>query len=125
MPILQDSPTSKLLYNKEVQVYKTKVKKFYASVKEMPRIPEDAMQYFLRQLSEVNFPACLGIIMYVVFFLQYQTQQMKKTGGFVTESAVNELLRYATRYSEPVSQHIPIIMCMGIVKHVLGACDQH
>ena len=31
------------------------MKKFYADVKEMPRIPEDAMQYFLRQLSEVKF----------------------------------------------------------------------
>ncbi len=49
----QDSPTSKLLYNKEVQAYKIKVKKFYSDVKQMPRIPEDAMQYFLRQLSEV------------------------------------------------------------------------
>ena len=34
--------------------------------------------------------------------LQYQSQMMRKTGGFVTESALHELLRYATKYHEPV-----------------------
>ncbi len=51
---VQDSPTSKLLYNKEVQNYKTKVRKYYKDVKQLPRIPEDAMQFYLRQLSVVS-----------------------------------------------------------------------
>lgn len=51
---MQDSPTSKLLYNKEVQGYKSKVKKYYSSVKQIPKIPEDAMQHYLKQLSEVS-----------------------------------------------------------------------
>ena len=50
----QDSPTSKLLYNKEVQGYKTKVRQYYQNVARLPRIPEDAMQSYLKQLSEVR-----------------------------------------------------------------------
>jgi len=50
----QDSPTSKLLYNKEVQGYKSKVRKYYSSIRNMPKIPEDAMEHYLRQLSEVS-----------------------------------------------------------------------
>ena len=36
---------------------------------------------------------------------QYQSQQMRKTGGagFVVESALQDLLRYADKYHEPVS----------------------
>jgi hypothetical protein len=54
---MQDSPTSKLLYNKEVQGYKAQVKKYYDNVRNLPRIPEDAMQYYLKQLSTVSFRA--------------------------------------------------------------------
>ena len=50
---MQDSPTSKLLYNKEVQEYKVKVRQYYQSVARLPRIPEDVMQSYLKQLSEV------------------------------------------------------------------------
>ena len=50
----QDSPTSKLLYNKEVQGYKAQVKNYYQEVRQLPRIPEDAMQYYLKQLSGVS-----------------------------------------------------------------------
>ena len=31
---------------------------------------------------------------------------MKKTGGFVIESALHDLLRYAGKYHEPVSSYI-------------------
>ena len=53
-PVPQDSPTSKLLYNKEVQGYKAQVKNYYQEVQQLPRIPEDAMQYYLKQLSGVS-----------------------------------------------------------------------
>ena len=113
----QDSPTTKPLYNKEVQGYKAQVKNYYQEVRQLPWIPKDAMQYYLKQLSGVsacdvccvcvcvctctcascyNFPSFLPL-------LQYQSQMMRKTGGFVTESALHELLRYATKYHEPVS----------------------
>lgn len=68
---LQDSPTSKLLYNKEVQGYKVKVKQFYSDVKQMPRIPEDAMQYFLRQLSEVH--ACHYVWRVMAIYFQCES----------------------------------------------------
>ena len=54
MKLTIDSPTSKLLYNKEVQGYKARVKAFYRDIKELPRVPEDAMQYYLKQLSTVS-----------------------------------------------------------------------
>ena len=44
---------------------------------------------------------------------------MQKTGGFVAEGAVNELLRYATRYAEPVScvqEHFAIGFFIMVVK---------
>jgi hypothetical protein len=39
------------------------------------------------------------------FSFQYQSQQMRKAGGpgFVVESALQDLLRYAHKYREPVS----------------------
>ena len=117
---MQDSPTSKLLYNKEVQGYKAQVKKYYDNVRNLPRIPEDAMQYYLKQLSTVSLSLSLSLsslsqpphtmMVYhcssISFFsLQYQSQQMRNTGGpgFVVESALQDLLRYAHKYQEPVS----------------------
>ena len=58
---MQDSPTSKLLYNKEVQGYKAQVKKYYDNVRNLPRIPEDAMQYYLKQLSTVSLSLSLSL----------------------------------------------------------------
>ena len=75
----------------------------------MPRIPEDAMQYYLKQLSGVSACVCVCVCTCASCYnsllssLQYQSQMMRKTGGFVTESALHELLRYATKYHEPVS----------------------
>ena len=76
------------------------------------------MQYYLRQLSEVSLPMHTYIHtspkkaksnqfevsadLHTFYFMQYQQQQMKKTGGFSTDSATRELLRYAMRYYEPV-----------------------
>ena len=57
----QDSSTSKLLYNKEVQGYKAQVKNYYEEVRELPRIPEDAMQYYLKQLSVVSHVMCVCV----------------------------------------------------------------
>ena len=37
------------------------------------------------------------------YISQYQCQQMKAAGGFDMESALHQLLSYATQYSEPVS----------------------
>ena len=60
-PVPQDSPTSKLLYNKEVQGYKAQVKNYYQEVRQLPRIPEDAMQYYLKQLSGVSVCVCVCV----------------------------------------------------------------
>ena len=114
-PVPQDSPTSKLLYNKEVQGYKAQVKNYYQEVRQLPRIPEDAMQYYLKQLSGVSacdvcVCVCVCVCVHVrlaitslLSSLQYQSQMMRKTGGFVIENALHELLRYAIKYHEPVS----------------------
>ena len=66
-PVPQDSPTSKLLYNKEVQGYKAQVKNYYQEVRQLPRIPEDAMQYYLKQLSGVSvcMYMCVCVCVYV------------------------------------------------------------
>ena len=68
------------------------------------------MQYYLKQLSGVSACVCVCVCVHVhlaitslLSSLQYQSQMMRKTGGFVTESALHELLRYATKYHEPVS----------------------
>lgn len=51
---MQDSPTSKLLYNKEVQGYKAQVRQYYQDVRDLPRVQEETMQNYLRQLSMVK-----------------------------------------------------------------------
>ena len=38
-----------------------------------------------------------------ILCMQYQTQLMRKSGGFVTMSALYEVLRYGIKYHEPVS----------------------
>ncbi len=51
---MQDSPTSKLLYNKEVQGYRAQVKQYYQDIRNLPKVPEDDMQSYLKQLSVVS-----------------------------------------------------------------------
>jgi 6-phosphofructokinase len=71
-----------------MQEYKVKVRQYYQNVAGLPRIPEDAMQSYLKQLSE------------------HQSQVFRKTGGFVAESALYELLRYANKYSDQMLSNL-------------------
>jgi len=77
MKLTIDSPTSKLLYNKEVQGYKAMVKRYYQEVRQLPRIPEDAMQYYLKQLSGVSLcSADLSTLHVSVYIHQASLQSM-------------------------------------------------
>lgn len=73
----KDTPSARLLYVNEVQGYKKKIRDFYESVQALPRISEYEMASYLREVSQAN-------------------QQMY----FVSESALFELFRYASTYSD-------------------------
>ncbi|XP_064399095.1 plexin A3-like isoform X2 [Halichondria panicea] len=83
-----DSPTSKLLYNKEVQGYRAQVKQYYQDIHNLPKVPEDDMQSYLKQLSV------------------HQNQMTRNGGGFVVESALYELLRYASKYNQQITSNL-------------------
>lgn len=76
--------------------------RYYEQISELPRIPEDMMQSYLRDLSTVS-NQCTLQISFTCFYFQHQSQLIENTGGFHTESALNEIMRYCIKYKEPVS----------------------
>ena len=64
----------------------------------------------IRACAYDNVCVVIGKLLLIVLYhsylstFQYQFQQMRKTGGagFVVESALQDLLRYADKYHEPV-----------------------
>jgi len=55
---LQDSPSSKLLYAKDIPRYRQMVTSFYKSVEESSPVTEQHVADFARQHSQVDATAC-------------------------------------------------------------------
>lgn len=72
----KDSPSSKLLYAKDIPVYKEWVERYYADIKLMPAISDQDMNAMLAEESRLH------------------------TKEFNTNCALNELYSYAVKYNE-------------------------
>ncbi|KAF9803702.1 hypothetical protein SFRURICE_012001 [Spodoptera frugiperda] len=75
----KDSPSSKLLYAKDIPVYKEWVERYYADIKLMPAISDQDMNAMLAEESRLH------------------------TKEFNTNCALNELYAYAERYNEQLT----------------------
>jgi hypothetical protein len=75
----KDSPSSKLLFAKDLPRYRRLVSKFYADIAAMPQVTDQELHPALQQLS------------------------LQHAGDFDTLSALKELYIYVTKYSHPVS----------------------
>ncbi|XP_043221511.1 plexin-A2-like isoform X2 [Amphibalanus amphitrite] len=78
----KDSPSSKLLYAKDIPIYKEWVTKYYDDIKMMPAISDQDMNAMLAEESRVH-------------------QQ-----EFNTNCALHELYAYAVKYSEQLSANL-------------------
>jgi len=72
----KDSPSSKLLYAKDIPVYKDWVDRYYADIKAMPVISDQDMNAMLAEESRLH------------------------TNEFNLNSALHELYQYAVKYNE-------------------------
>lgn len=72
----KDSPSSKLLYAKDIPVYKEWVERYYTDIKQMPAISDQDMNAMLAEESRLH------------------------TKEFNTNCALHELYAYAVKYSE-------------------------
>lgn len=72
----KDSPSSKLLYAKDIPVYKEWVERYYTDIKQMPAISDQDMNAMLAEESRLH------------------------TKEFNTNCALHELYAYAIKYSE-------------------------
>eukprot|EP00800_Vazella_pourtalesii_P019879 TRINITY_DN6911_c0_g1_i8.p1 TRINITY_DN6911_c0_g1~~TRINITY_DN6911_c0_g1_i8.p1 ORF type:complete len:482 (+),score=104.98 TRINITY_DN6911_c0_g1_i8:105-1550(+) len=79
----KDSPTSKLLYAKEVRTYKQSVANYYEDIKKLPRVSEEEMTEEMNSLSK----------------------NLQKVDMLDTEEALYQLLRYANKYSTQVNNN--------------------
>jgi plexin A len=50
----KDSPSSKLLYNKEVQQYKQRIQRYYSELQSLPRISEGDMARYMREVTQAH-----------------------------------------------------------------------
>lgn len=55
MIVGKDSPSSKLLYAKDIPVYKEWVERYYADIKVMPAISDQDMNAMLAEESRVSY----------------------------------------------------------------------
>ncbi|XP_049953527.1 plexin-A4 isoform X2 [Schistocerca serialis cubense] len=75
----KDSPSSKLLYAKDIPVYKEWVERYYADIKMMPAISDQDMNAMLAEESRLH------------------------TSEFNTNCALHELYTYAMKYNEQLT----------------------
>jgi hypothetical protein len=59
----KDSPSSKLLYAKDIPVYKEWVERYYSDIKVMPAISDQDMNAMLAEESRVSI--------YIFFYMQF------------------------------------------------------
>lgn len=61
---LKEAPTNKLLYAKDIPLYKEEVKAFYKAIKDLPSLSASELEEFLTQESKVllNSLCCIGSI---------------------------------------------------------------
>jgi plexin A len=60
---LQDSPSSKLLYAKDIPRYRQQVMQFYGDIQDMPPVSDAQMADFLTQHSEVSLT--FSVVLYI------------------------------------------------------------
>ncbi|XP_031564462.1 plexin-A4-like [Actinia tenebrosa] len=78
----KDSPSNKLLYNRDIPSYKKRVENYYSNVQTQPSPSDDELKDFLADLS-----------------VQYN-------GMFNTDHALQELFRYVTKYQDQLQEKL-------------------
>ena len=101
----KDSPSSKLLYAKDIPIYKEWVERYYKDIETMPAISDQDMNLMLAEESRVSF---FNIFLYFElkfnnFLLYFFNFQQQHTCEFNTNVALHELYKYAAKYREQVS----------------------
>lgn len=69
----KDSPSSKLLYAKDIPVYKEWVERYYSDIKIMPAISDQDMNAMLAEESRVNIFVCLLLIKKIDCIIDHMT----------------------------------------------------
>ncbi|XP_055858315.1 plexin-A4 isoform X1 [Episyrphus balteatus] len=82
----KDSPSSKLLYAKDIPEYRKWVDRYYRDIREMPAISDQDMNAMLAEESRLD-----------IFSLQLHTTE------FNTNCALHELYEYAVKYNEQLT----------------------
>ncbi|XP_065196334.1 plexin-B1-like [Sycon ciliatum] len=96
MRLTKDSPSTKLLYAKEVKEnYRQKIQSYYSEIAAMRPIEESEMQEMMRKASETH---------------------MRHSDLLPKDSAVFELFLYASRYADEISDTLEEDNRTGLVK---------
>ncbi|XP_065901064.1 plexin-A4-like isoform X2 [Dysidea avara] len=87
--LTKDSPTGKLLYNKDVMGYKHEVKRYYDEIRRLPQVSEETMITYLKGLSN------------------YQVHQLIHDNyPFSLHSALYQLLKLTGRHSHKILENL-------------------
>lgn len=93
----KDSPSSKLLYAKDIPCYKEWVERYYSDIKMMPAISDQDMNAMLAEESRVCVLMTVLLTNYLLICFQLHTTE------FNTNCALHELYTYAMKYNEQLT----------------------
>eukprot|EP00117_Sycon_ciliatum_P023691 scpid6418/ scgid20070/ Plexin A3 len=99
--LTKESPTTKLLYAKEVQTYRKLVEKYYADIQAMPVILEGRMHDILQQVS-------VG----------------PDRGGFHKDSAMYDVFIYGLHYRDSVAAALKKEGLLDLMRQFEETCDE-
>lgn len=93
----KDSPSSKLLYAKDIPCYREWVERYYCDIRDMPAISDQDMNAMLNEESRVSVKTTRGKRFAYLISFQLHTSE------FNTNNALHELYLYAVKYNEQLS----------------------
>lgn len=102
----KDSPSSKLLYAKDIPSYRQWVERYYSDIREMQAISDQDMNAMLAEesrVSEIIFTFFSSIAQFHTYTFFVLSSWQLHTTEFNTNCALHELYTYAVKYNEQLT----------------------
>lgn len=96
----KESPSSKLLFARDIPLYRRQVAKFFYDIAQLPRVTDEEMIDTMKKMSTVSFKIFLDLQMIITlecFILKQNYRQQ-----IYSQNALKELYVYAVRYREEI-----------------------